>query len=97
MLKQTMRRTFQDTNCDPRAWFKLAEHVADVSTHTAYRSLNWRTPKEKSLGETPDISGLLLFRFWEKVYYYDPVSEQEELGRWLGRAKNYGDPCALGY
>ena len=32
-----------------------------------------------------------MFTFWEPVYYYDPNADQEKLGRWLGRATNYGD------
>ena len=46
LIKKAMKQTFQDTNCDPRAWYRLADHVADVSSHTAYASLGWRTPKK---------------------------------------------------
>ena len=91
LIKNAMKRTMQDTGCNPKAWYRLACHITNVSNHTAYKSLNWRTPIEKSLGETPDISGLLLFKFWEQVYYYDPPSEEEKLGHWVGRALNYGD------
>ena len=91
MIKNAMKRCFADTGCDPKAWFRLAAHISDVTNCTAYKSLGWRTPLEKSTGETPDISGLLLFKFWEPVYYYDPPTEGELLGRWLGRAQNYGD------
>ena len=86
-----MKRCFVDTGCDPRAWFKLAAHISDVTNCTSYKYLEWRTPLEKSTGETSDISGLLLFKFWEPVYYYDPSTEGELVGRWLGRAHNYGD------
>ena len=95
VLKGYMKRTIQDTGCAPEAWYRLACHAADVINHTAYKSLNWRTPLEMSLGETPDISGLLFFKFWEKVYYYDPPEEKEKKGRWLGRAINYGDTMAF--
>ena len=54
--------------------------------HTAYKSTDWRNPIEKSTGQTPDISGLLDFYFWDKVIYYDPPSEGEKVGRWMGRA-----------
>ena len=91
MIKNAMKRCFADTGCDPKAWFRLAAHISDVTNCTAYKSLGWRTPLEKSTGETPDISGLLIFKFWEPVYYYDPPTEGELLGRWLGRAQNYGD------
>ena len=90
-LKNAMKRVFNDTNCAPQAWFCHACHCEDVFNHTTLASLNWRTPMEKSTGETPDISGLLQFEFWEQVYYYDPPTEGEKLGRWLGRAHNYGN------
>jgi len=48
-------------------------------------------PIEATTGNTPDISGLLFFKFWERVYYYDPPTGNEKLGRWCGRATNYGD------
>ena len=91
LIKNAMKRCFADTGCDPKAWYRLAAHISDITNCTAYASLGWRTPIEKSTGETPDISGLLLFKFWEPVYYYDPPTEGELLGRWLGRANNYGD------
>ena len=90
VIKNAMKKTFIDTGCDPRAWYRLAYHIVDVQNHTAYESLGWRTPIEKSLGQTPDISGLLYFKFWEKIYYDQP-KEKEKLGRWMGRAINYRD------
>ena len=91
IIKNAMKRTFIDTGCSPQSWYRLAQHVIDVYNHTALRSLHWRTPIEVSLGTTPDISGLLLYKFWEPIYYYDPPTEGEKLGRWMGRADNYGD------
>lgn len=90
-LKEAIRKTFIDTGCHPRAWFRLAQHIIDIKNHTACESNNWRTPIEATTGNTPDISGLLFFKFWEKVYYYEPTSGTEKLGRWCGRATNYGD------
>jgi len=86
-----MKKIFSETQCDPRAWFRVYSHVVDVMNHTAYKSIDWRTPIEKSTGQTPDISGLLDCYFWDKVIYYDPPSEGEKVGRWMGRAHNYGD------
>ncbi len=89
IIKDNMKKTFMDTGCDPRSWFRLASHISDVKNHTSFRSLEWRTPLEKSTGETPDISGLLRFQFWELVYYYEPPEEKEKIGRWMGRAIGY--------
>ena len=95
--KEKLDRVFQDTGCDPRAWYRAACHVADVTNHTAYKKLSWRTPIEVRDGQTPDITGLLQHEFWDWVYYTDPETQfpskggKEKLGRWLGRAHNYGD------
>ena len=91
VIKNAMKRTMMDTGCDPQAWYRLACHVSNIANHTAQASLNWRAPIESSSGETPDISELIYFQFWERIYYYDPPSEEEKLGRWLGRATNYGN------
>ena len=96
-LKDALKRGFMTYGCPPEAWFCLLRHTCDVRTVTARESLGWKTPHELREGETPDISGLLQFQFWELVYYMDPTSSfpdtggNEKLGRWLGRAKNHGD------
>ena len=90
-IKTIMERTFNDTGCDAKAWYRLACHVADVRNNTARERLEWRTPEEKATGHTTDITGLLLFKFWEDVYYYEPKLGKELFGKWCGRAENYGD------
>jgi hypothetical protein len=45
-------------------------------------------------GDTPDISHLIHFDYYQPVYYLTPASfpeTKEKLGRWLGPAKNVGD------
>jgi hypothetical protein len=50
---------------------------------------------EACFGTTPNISGLLLFTFFEKVYYLDaesPFPESKEKPGWfVGVAENIGD------
>ena len=93
--KAMLIKLFVLTGCDPRAWFKAMEHVADLRNHLARENLNWRTPIEARDGYTPDISGLLQYSFWQIVLYRtnkdDETFSNEGIGRWLGRAKNYGD------
>ena len=59
----------------------------DIRNHLASRKLDWRTPKEKLTGETPDIS-LIRFHFWELIEYYNPNEKQPHDGwkkeRFLG-------------
>ena len=67
----------------------------------AQKSRGWRTPIEIRDGDTPDISAILYFEFWEPVYYVNPVSvtgkfpnDKEKLGKWMGVANDYGDGLA---
>jgi len=60
--------------------------------------LNYETDLRRIYaGFTPDISGLVQHKFWDKVYYLEYESDfptqggSERKGRWLGRALNYGD------
>ena len=77
-------------------WLLALEYVADVMNLTAVESLNWRTPLECLTGQTPDTSILLLFVFFDKVYYTPdgkpsfPSGTTEEKGRMVGFSKNVG-------
>ena len=44
------------------------EYVVYILNRTARRKLEWRTPIEALSGQTPDISNLLHFHFWEPCY-----------------------------
>ena len=69
--------------------------ISDVYNIVAHESLNYRTPYEQRHGTTPDIPAYILFRFWEKIYYYDKEQsypDSKELsGHFLGVSKNSGD------
>jgi hypothetical protein len=71
--------------------------VADVNNHTANKTLEYRTPAEVHSGETPDISGLVQYHFWDPVYYigqnenFPSSGGSEKLGRWVGKAQDYGE------
>jgi hypothetical protein len=58
-----------------------------------------RTPTEKALGSTPDISQYCQFDWYEPVFYWDVTAtfpnERKCLGRWLGVAENYTDLMAF--
>ena len=66
-----------------------------LHNHRASKTLHWKTPIEVAFGETPDISNLLQFRWYDKLYYYDPLSEypesKEKVSRFIGIATNVGD------
>ena len=71
-------------------------HTVEIMNYTARESLSWKTPFEMVHGSTPDITALIQFSFWEKVFYLDPTekypSSREKSGRFLGIATNIGDP-----
>ena len=53
------------------------------------------TPVKVVTGETPDISNLMQFHWYEKVYYHDPVASfpesKEKLARFVGIVEHVGD------
>ena len=80
-------------------WLLVLEFVCFIQNHTALKSLNWRTPWEWLTGVTPDITILLLFLFYEPVYYALEDSKagsskfgkpQEAMGRFVGYSENVG-------
>ena len=59
------------TGAQPYVWMQAASYLASINNITAHETLNWRTPKEKRHGVTPDISAYTQFSFWEPIYYLD--------------------------
>ena len=70
-------------------------YVIYILNHIVLASLSWPTPFFKAFGITRDISPLLLYRWWESVYYYDAdmlfPKSREKLRRFAGFADNVGD------
>ena len=87
-----MNRFFVPAFC----WLLALNYVVYVMNHTAVESLQWRTPIEVLTGQTPDISPILQYRFFEDVYYrnyYAPntVGGDNERAAWfVGFAENVG-------
>ena len=82
---------------DPDCWLLALRYVCDVMNLTAERSLHWRTPMEVATGQTPDISAVLYFMFWDVVYVARYVNDQpgsqkgqEVRGRFVGFASDCG-------
>ena len=76
-------------------WAMCAIYVAYVLNRMAHPLLNNRTPFESRHGYTPDISAILHFSFWDKVYYLDseasfPQTKEKE-GHFVGFTENVGD------
>ena len=76
-------------------WLLCVQYVVYLLNRTALHTLNDETPYQVMYGETPDISNLLQFSFYEPVYYHDPTAPfphtKEALGHFVGIAENIGD------
>ena len=83
------------TGAPPEMWFLCLLYSVYLLNHTAVESLSWQTPIEACFGDTPDISPLLQFTFYELVYFLDQdarfLETGERLGRFVGIAENHGD------
>ena len=86
--------------CMEAFYVPLSQHgwcqlwCCDVRNHLASRKIEWRTPTEILLGDTPDIS-VFRFHFWEQIEYYNPAAKQPSSGwlsgRLLGINRQTGD------
>ena len=94
-IKPMVNKLLDRTGAPAYCWLLALLYVIFVLNHTAVQSLNWRTPIESLTGSTPDISSLVLFHFWEPVYYKVddtsfPSKSTEKLGRFVGIAEHVG-------
>jgi hypothetical protein len=76
-------------------WLLAMTYVCFLLNHVAHVQLNWRTPRERLTGTTPDISPLLRFHWWEEVYYKIddsdfPSDSREARGRIVGISEHVG-------
>ena len=83
--------------CQPLAAKKemALQYVCFILNRTAHQKLKWRTPLELWSGSTPDISMVLLFIFYERVYYQRvetsfPSDSRENIGRFAGFSEYVG-------
>ena len=76
-------------------WLLALFYVVYLLNYSAAETLGWKTPLEVAYGQTPDISALMTFRWYEPVFYHAPAkfpsTTSERTGRWVGIAANKGD------
>lgn len=97
IIKARCRDMMRRTNTPIVLWDYCVEYNAELRTMTASNNINLsgRTPFEKVMGYTPDISELVEFDWYQWVWFNDPTSpNRTELGRWLGPAHNAGQGLA---
>jgi hypothetical protein len=83
-------------NFPPRLWDFCSKWSCDVKNKTSSSSfqLEGHTPYEAVTGNTPDISSLTDFDFYEAIWYYEETIQFPDpkrlMGCWLGEAHNIG-------
>jgi len=94
-IKKHASSILDHTGAPNYLWLYAILYVTFLLNHMATKSLDWKTPTEVAFGHTPDISCLLQYEFYEKVYYSNSdqsfPESKEMLGWWLGIAENVGD------
>jgi len=83
------------TGAPDKLWALCAIYVVYILNRMAYPLLENRTPFEVRHGYTPDISAIVHFSFWDKIYYLDSESSfpktKEKEGRFVGFTEHVGD------
>ena len=87
-----MNRSGTPANC----WLLCLIYVCYLLNHIACSALDGNIPLLALTGITPDISIILLFTFYQPVFYatYDqhfPSESEERAGYWVGFGEHCGD------
>ena len=87
-----MNRSGTPANC----WLLCLIYVCYLLNHIACSALDGKIPLLALTGITPDISIILLFTFYQPVFYatYDqhfPSESEERAGYWVGFGEHCGD------
>jgi hypothetical protein len=94
-LKSHAQVLLNRTGAPDSMWFVAQDYLPHIHNLSANRQINWKIPEQVSRGETPDISHILMFYWFEPVLYLDPVSKFPETtvkpGHFVGFADNIGD------
>ena len=67
-IKRAANRVLDRTGAPPYTWLLCLQYVCFLLNHTYNENING-VPLQRLNGDTPDISVLLRFHFWQKVYY----------------------------
>jgi hypothetical protein len=93
-IKPMMKQLLDRTGAPDELWYLAMEYIVYLYNHIAKPTLKWKTPTEVAFGETPDISALLQFAFYQQVYYHSLEAafpnSGEKLGHFVGIANKVG-------
>jgi len=91
-LKRMWKRAMRKSNCPTAIWDHCFELQALIRSHLVSDRLENRgaVPEEVITGDTPDISNLSEFAWYEWVWYHPRPGEAKLLGKWLGPSHEVG-------
>ena len=87
-----MNRTGAPAHC----WLLTLQYVCYILNHISTASLGGQVPLQVLYGDTPDISIILLYTFYQPIFYaphdqHFPSDSEERAGFWVGFAVHCGD------
>jgi hypothetical protein len=93
-LRRMYRKAMTATNSPHVLWDRCLYLMAEIRSHTALEipELQGDTPYTRLTGDTCDISHLCEFRWYDTVWYIDPLDklENKKLGKYLGPSHDVG-------
>ena len=93
--KAFVRDLLARTGAPPFLWLLALEYFAYIHNRLSNDLLDGKTPYAMRWGETPDISPLLNFTFYQKVLYLESAQKfpatRELPGYWVGIEEHVGD------
>ena len=94
-IKHISNRLLDRTGSPHSLWLLALKYTAFLLNHTSCPSLNNAIPLSYLTGTTPDISSLLQFHWYEKIYFHEeepsfPSESPECSSHFVGFAKNIG-------
>lgn len=94
-VKRHVQRFMSRTRTPKRLWDYCMIYVTDLRNRLALPlpQLQGRTPYEVLTGNTPDISELLQFEWYQPIWIYNSATFPEQkrtIGRWIGVAHRVG-------
>ena len=95
-VKFNAQRVMNMSGAPAFTWLLCMQYVCFIMNRMALGSLGWRTPFEKLTGQTPDISMIYRFKFYDRVYFKrvdsrgEDDASDESAGRFVGFSDTVG-------
>ena len=102
-VKRATNVLLDRTGAPAYTWLEAITYVCFILNVSSNESLGWKTPYHVLFGQTPDISELFQFEFWEPVCFATgeqldsyskpnfPSTSHEKQGRFVGFSDTVGD------